>query len=117
MLRRTPTVLAWLMGAVSAHAQLSITHRGGVELSATAIDQHGQPFAITGLSGITYAGPGPNGHRFICVMDNSNRLVLVNANLDEDGRLTGAVPAFHMRVWGTGCACCCRARGSEGGRG
>jgi len=52
-----------------------------VPLGDSAIDQHGQAFVVTGLSGLTHIGGGA----FIAVMDNSNRLVQIDVSFGPDG--------------------------------
>lgn len=65
---------------------LSIVLRGSAALPATAVDQHGATFAVSGLSGITHRG----GSLFTAVMDNSNKLVELNVQLAADGTITSA---------------------------
>jgi len=69
-----------LAGGV-AHAELSIQHAATVALPASAVDQHGSPFTITGVSGVTWLG----GDAFAAVMDNSDKVVLFDLALAEDG--------------------------------
>lgn len=79
--------------AVSASSgQLSIEHVGGVGLPGEAADQHGQPFAVTGLSGIGYLGPAGSGgaDRFVAVLDNSDKLVFIDVTFRGDGSIEGA---------------------------
>jgi hypothetical protein len=65
---------------------ISIALRGAAALPASAVDQHGAKFTVAGLSGITHLG----GSRFAAVMDNSNKLVLVEVRLAADGSIASA---------------------------
>ncbi len=64
-------------------APISVVPRGPAALPATAVDQHGTSFAITGLSGIAHRG----GNLFTAVMDNSNKLVHFDLQLAADGSI------------------------------
>ncbi|MBL8965056.1 MAG: esterase-like activity of phytase family protein [Phycisphaeraceae bacterium] len=74
--------------ASCASAQpLEVTFRGHINLPNSTTDQHGQPFTITGLSGISMV-PGEGStpvHRFLAVMDNSPKLVVIDAGFNPDG--------------------------------
>ena len=82
-----------LLSASCALAQLHIDPRGGVNLPATTTDQHGRPFTVTGLSGLTYAGSDGPAHRFIGVMDNSNSLVNLRVELGDNASIVAATYA------------------------
>lgn len=73
----------------SAAAQpFQITPRGSTTIAATATDQHGAPFAITGMSGITYMGEADGHHRFLVVLDNSNKVIELAAAFGANGSLS-----------------------------
>jgi hypothetical protein len=63
-----------------------VAFRNGVNIGASAVDQFGQTFAVTGLSGIAYAG----GETYWAVMDNSDKLVRLRIVLAGDGSITSA---------------------------
>ena len=73
------------VAAAQAGAQLAVEHAGSVVLPDTAIDQHGELFGISGLSGVTWLG----GESYAAVMDNSNKLVLFDLVLAADGSVVG----------------------------
>lgn len=76
------TCIIGLRPARQASAQtLSIAPRGARILPGHAIDQSGQRFPITGLSGITHLGGGI----FAAVMDNSNKLIKFRVSFTENG--------------------------------
>ncbi len=52
----------------------------------TTTDQHGVPFTIIGLSGITYRGD----NHYTAVMDNSNKIVNLDIDLNPDGGIKSA---------------------------
>ena len=73
--------------AMAGAAPLVITPRGSATLAvATATDQNGQAFTITGMSGIVHRGDG----QFAAVMDNSNRVVLINVGVNANGSIASA---------------------------
>jgi hypothetical protein len=80
---------------VAAAKPVSVTFRNSVRIADTAVDQNGQQFTITGMSGVAYRGPlatppePPGSHEFIAVMDNSNKLVRLRVTLGADGAITG----------------------------
>jgi len=81
--------------AARAHAQLAVSFRNTVDLAASAIDQNGAPFTVAGMSGIAYMGPDtatpdPDDHRFVAVMDNSNKLVFLRLKFGANGSITSA---------------------------
>jgi len=78
-----------LIAAPAAFAQppLAVTFRGGVNLSTTATDQHGQTFTIAGLSGLTAIGSS----LYAAVMDNSNKVVFISVSLGPTGAITSGV--------------------------
>jgi 3-phytase len=67
----------------SAAGTYSVTLRSTQSLPTTTVDQNQQSFAVRGLSGITYLG----GTSYAAVMDNSNKIVLLNVELGADGSL------------------------------
>ncbi|MBX3359650.1 MAG: esterase-like activity of phytase family protein [Phycisphaeraceae bacterium] len=79
---------AWsVVGAGAAWAQpLAVTYRNSVGLPSSAVDQHGQAFTITGLSGLTHVA----GARWAAVMDNSNKVVMLDLVLAADGAVVSA---------------------------
>lgn len=93
-MRATLSMLAMMVLPVCVNAQLAMSERDAADLPSTATDQHGVPFAITGLSGIAYAGEvggsKPAAHRFVAVMDNSNHLVEIEMVFDVDGSIVSA---------------------------
>lgn len=84
------------MLAFTSHAlaaPLSITMRGSLQLPATSSDQHGQSFAVTGMSGVVYVGQSPVpsiAHRFAAAMDNSNRVVFIDVVFNPTGSMIAA---------------------------
>ncbi|TWT45464.1 hypothetical protein RAS1_18890 [Phycisphaerae bacterium RAS1] len=88
LIRRIPCLLLPFALAHSSRAgTLSIVARNNVALAATTTDQFGQSFTVAGLSGVTHAG----GTAYIAVMDNSNKLVFLDATLNPDGSIASAV--------------------------
>jgi|GEM_PF-493162 len=77
--------LAALTSAPAAQS-LTVIARDAVLLPGTTTDQHGTPFSVTGLSGVSSLGGGS----FVCVMDNSDKLVFVDVTLDGDAMIVGA---------------------------
>ena len=77
--------LGWILGA-QASAQLQVVPRSLQPLGAQAVDQHGQAFTVTGLSGLTYVG----GERYLAVLDNSDKVVELVVQLAPDGSITSA---------------------------
>jgi hypothetical protein len=75
--------MAW--GGAALAQPLSLAARGAVELGPSATDQFGAAFTVTGLSGVAYVGEVGGAHRFVAVMDNSNKLVEIDATLEDDG--------------------------------
>lgn len=69
----------------AANAQLSVQFTGSVELPGTTVDQHGVAFTIAGLSGVTYLGD----QRYVAVMDNSDKLVFFDLELNAQGGVVG----------------------------
>jgi hypothetical protein len=63
-------------------------------LSETAKDQHGKPFKISGLSGITWAG----GKDFYAVCDNSNKVVRFEVSFKPDCSIKSARIASALTV-------------------
>lgn len=92
-LARLPTagtlaVLVTLASVRIGEAQpLSVNFRGTVSLPSTATDQNEQSFTVTGLSGLTWV----EGTTFIAVMDNSDKLVILNVELNADGSISAAM--------------------------
>src|ERR1051326_2409726 len=72
----------------AGHENASLTYRGiqPQPTPATAIDQNGQHFKITGMSGITWAGRDT----FWGVMDNSDKLVRFEILFNSDGSIQHA---------------------------
>lgn len=65
---------------------LSVQFRNLHVLPTTALDQFSQAFTITGLSGISWIC----GDEFVAVMDNSNKLVVLNVTFAADGSIASA---------------------------
>lgn len=82
------TIASLLAGGCSrARGQgLTVTLRNTFNLGATAQDQHGQSFTVTGLSGIAQRG----GDEFWAVMDNSNKIVKLSIQIASNGSITAA---------------------------
>ncbi len=91
-------ILALVASAAGCNAApLALARRSTITLPNQAIDQFGQTFTIAGLSAITYLDPTRSGkpdpaptadHRFIAVMDNSNKLIELSLRFDESGSIT-----------------------------
>lgn len=83
---------AALLGGCASPAPaspLAVSFRGTALLGSTATDQNGQSFTIAGLSGIMHLGEG----RFAAVMDNSNRVVLLDVEVNDNGSIASAAIA------------------------
>ncbi|MGE0479307.1 MAG: esterase-like activity of phytase family protein [Phycisphaerae bacterium] len=81
--------------AATLHADpLAITPRGSVSFGTTAIDQFGQAFTVTGVSGITWLGAD----RYVAVMDNSDKLIFLTIALAADGTITSAIVTHGLRL-------------------
>ena len=80
-------VLTCLASGLPVEAQtLSVEFRGTVPLGATAVDQNGEDFTVTGLSGLTWL----HDTQFAAVMDNSDKLVFLNVEFTADGAISSA---------------------------
>lgn len=91
----------WLLAALislapaSGFAQpLSVSIRNQVNLGTSATDQHGQPFTVAGLSGLTYL----TGNRWIAVLDNSDTLLDLSISLNPDGSIASAAITGGIRL-------------------
>lgn len=98
-------VAAGCCGCASASAQaLSVAHRSTALLPSGAVDQHGNAFTIAGLSGIAYAGPSPNApagsgvHLFLAVMDNSNKVIAIDAAISPTGAVSSVSVASALSL-------------------
>lgn len=90
--------IALMTPASGCHAApLTLARRSVFTLPNQATDQFNQPFTITGLSAITYLDPARAGqpepapdapHRFVAVMDNSNKLIELEIRFDLSGAIT-----------------------------
>lgn len=101
--------------ASCAHGQeLAVTFRDGANLGSSATDQAGRSFAVTGLSGIAYAG----GETYWAVMDNADKLVRLRIVLAGDGTISSAAITdgltlaqsrdhedLALTTWGTALVC------------
>lgn len=76
-------VLAGWPGVLGA--QVSMEHAGSVLVPGSAVDQHGETFAVTGMSGVAWLG----GDSYAAVMDNSDKVVLFELRLAQDGAVLG----------------------------
>lgn len=86
-------VAGGLATVVSAQT-LSVTPQGSTTIAGTTTDQNGNSFTITGLSGITYAGETvPGTHRFVAVMDNSNKLIKLDVQFTANGAISSSTVA------------------------
>ncbi|MFG0259060.1 MAG: esterase-like activity of phytase family protein [Phycisphaerales bacterium JB041] len=91
--------VAVLAGAVPrAGAQLTIEHADSVVLPGTTVDQHGESFAVGGLSGVTWLG----GDSYAAVMDNSDRVVLFELALGADGSVLRLEGVRGLTLGGSG---------------
>jgi hypothetical protein len=103
-----------LAGGAARAQELAVAFRNGVNIGASAVDQFGQTFAVTGLSGIVHAG----GETYWAVMDNSDRLVRLRVVLTGDGAIASAAITGGLRLaqsrdhedlvltaWGTALVC------------
>ena len=96
--RRTGLLIALMVvvsgvAALPASAEIAVTQRNQVELGDTARDQNDESFTVRGLSGITYVGLSPDAagaHRYLAVMDNSDKLVTIDVELLADGGIGSA---------------------------
>lgn len=78
------TVLCLVLSTSAFAAPLVVTPRGSMTLATpSAVDQNGQSFTITGMSGVVHRG----GTRFASVMDNSNRVVLIDVALNANASI------------------------------
>lgn len=75
-----------LASRLAAAEPIAVAPRGSVALPATAVDQHGASFAVSGLSGLAHRGGG----LFTAAMDNSNQLVHLDVQLAADGSIAAA---------------------------
>jgi len=85
---------ALLLGPTLAAQSLGLQQRDAVALPGTATDQHGAPFTITGLSGVSALGGGA----FACVMDNSDKLVFLDVSVDAAGLITSATVSGGLKL-------------------
>ncbi len=90
MLTTARALLVAICCTAAAAQPLTVAHRSTVPLPNSTIDQHGEAFTISGLSGIAYVGSSstPGLHRFAAVMDNSNRLVILDAALTGNASIS-----------------------------
>jgi len=86
-------VLAAAGGAARAQ-DLAVAFRNGVNIGSSAMDQFGQTFAVTGMSGIAHAG----GETYWAVMDNSDHLVRLSIVLTGDGSIASAAITGGLRL-------------------
>lgn len=87
---RGTAILAAVWSGTALGQPLTLVARDSVDLGASAVDQFGAAFPVTGLSGVSSIGETSGVHRFIAVMDNSNKLVQINATFESDGALASA---------------------------
>lgn len=66
---------------------LSVEFAGTAAFGTTAMDQNGQIFTVTGVSGITWLG----GNEFVAVMDNSSRLIYLQIETGDNGAIQSCV--------------------------
>lgn len=81
-------ILAVLIGLTMnrptiAAETMTVSIRSTATLATATVDQNNQAFDVFGLSGITYLG----GDAYAAVMDNSNKLVFINIELDSNGTI------------------------------
>ncbi|MFG0244153.1 MAG: esterase-like activity of phytase family protein [Phycisphaerales bacterium JB054] len=82
----------------AARGQLAVEHVASVELPGSAVDQHGEPFAVSGLSGVTWLG----GESYAAVMDNSDKLVVFELGLASDGSVVRLDGVRGLTLGGSG---------------
>ncbi len=83
-------VLPCLAAGLPVEAQtLSVDFRGTAPLGARAMDQNGEDFTVTGLSGLTWL----HDTQFVAVMDKSDKLVFLNVEFAADGAIRSATIA------------------------
>ena len=74
---------------LSNHAAASwiiVSYRSTVVLTNTTTDQHGKPFQVQGLSGITYLG----NDNYLSEMDNSDKIVRLHVAVEPNGEINTA---------------------------
>lgn len=86
MHRLLAVVLTGLSAAGAGAAPLAVEFKNVAALGASAVDQNGAAFTVTGLSGLTRVA----GDRYVAVMDNSNKLVFVDITLNTEGSIASA---------------------------
>lgn len=84
-----PVLLLFAAACDTGAQTLIVTFRGMAPLAATATDQNGQSFTVTGLSGLTWL----QDTRFAAVMDNSDKVVFLDVTLNPDGSIVSATIA------------------------
>ena len=84
--------------ACVANAQRSVEFVDAAAFPETTVDQHGSPFTITGLSGVTHLGKS----RYCAVMDNSDKVVLFDLTLNDDGTIVGVAGVFGLTLGASG---------------
>ncbi|MBX3386344.1 MAG: esterase-like activity of phytase family protein [Phycisphaeraceae bacterium] len=91
---------------IMVHADgLTLQSRGSSLLPATTVaDQFGSTFTITGVSGLTYLGPRSGeraldgGHRFLAVMDNSDKAIHLGVWFAADGSIVNVQVEGGLRL-------------------
>lgn len=71
-----------------ASAQTSITRRSMELVPATATDQHGMTFTMSGMSGITWQSGDAADSIFAIVLDNSDKIVRLRVGFNHDGSIS-----------------------------
>ncbi len=72
----------WIcIAAAIAGNPVWIDHVGTTSIDGSAVDQNGVSFSVTGLSGLVWAGE----NTYLAVMDNSNHVVILEAEYDGRG--------------------------------
>lgn len=73
--------------SLGGSTQISITQRPSQLLSTAATDQHGTPFKVRGMSGVTWLSGEAGDSIFAVVIDNSDKVVRLRASFKEDGSI------------------------------
>lgn len=71
----------FLITAALAGGPLSLEHTGTVTLDGSVVDQHGDTFSVTGVSGVVWSG----GNAYYAVMDNSHYVFTLHVEFGSDG--------------------------------
>ena len=87
-----------LLGAPAATQKLSVEFVDTAEIGSTAVDQHGNAFSVTGMSGVTWLG----GSAYAVVLDNSDKVVYLDVELADDGSIDAVQVSGGLTLAGAG---------------